>query len=964
MKDHTFRLLSWNAHSLDGLKAFAVNTLMKEGIIDFAGVSETWKTIKEGYYEGMRSYGLDTVANRRGLAWFDANRDKEDDSDLPTALILKEYSFQTEQLCVITWQIGDMMVLYVYLPNGNSRLGMDLLRELIQKLKVMNPLITVMGDLNAKLDCIGDGYNAAGRALAEMIDDGVIQRIPLNHTTFLTSGSCLDHVLTTCTDRILDYGVTSDSYESDHLPIWVQISVESTSDMKLCDKAPMVTSWRQVAQFMEKMLPDFDEKQNFVEQVDTFVRLVNIGKDKYSRPRGDNSTKSMVRIHVDKELKSLFRQRNSARGELKKRLSKTIRRLIRRRKRKAWAEFVHRGASAKKSKSLWQMFRKSRGSSHGSKIDVDSDPEKAREIAELFEAAHYIKPSIRANLDDTVPDIAVFDGQLFIEETNCEEIECILKRLPRKGSAGVDNIPYLLFREAGDRMTQWITDCVNASLKCGAMGTCWKQALIRPLAKPSGGYRPISLISNMAKVVERVLCRRLMKYLKENNLLPQNQYAIQGGTSAALNGLLDFVNTSPYPCYLVFFDVKKAFDRVHVPTLLRKLEQIGIPDYIIRWIANFVLDRTCRLGASQYEMAEGIPQGSVLSPILFMLYTSEILNGFRDAYCAAYADDLVIGYQSRNPLLTPNRLQRILTDFYKRTLELGIELDARKTKMMIARSERARKSTAKKYRLHLGDSNLDYCTKYKYLGVILDSRMSFSGWITRKLKEAAKRESFVFRLRSLTRKPLRALWKGYVFSYFIYGLPEVWHLLKETQKRRLLHFYGMSAKRLAGLPWQANKDEALPYAGLHSLEKVIEHRRAPIPEGRARKPRLSTPELTVDLPSSIDGRHIEITFTRWRSGCLLSNVFKHQHHFGPGPLCRFCKLADETRMHILFDCTSIDRVVREKFLAQVVDIYQIHRAELCLGHILGLGQLKVNNSQLFRLAALLTEYLDSIRYFA
>ena len=167
------------------------------------------------------------------------------------------------------------------------------------------------------------------------------------------------------------------------------------------------------------------------------------------------------------------------------------------------------------------------------------------------------------------------------------------------------------------------------------------------LPKSSGGWWPIALLSNVCKFLVRVVLHRLKQHL----VAPTNQFAAYGGTNAALNLLQQYIRrheSHALPVYAVFLDVSKAFDRVHVPSLFHLLRD-QIPMYLLRWITNFLSNRTGSLGDAKVEIANRVPQGSVLGPFLFQHYVKNILSGLPNhMHAAAYADDFVIASAGRS----------------------------------------------------------------------------------------------------------------------------------------------------------------------------------------------------------------------------------------------------------------------------------------------------------------------------
>jgi hypothetical protein len=156
----------------------------------------------------------------------------------------------------------------------------------------------------------------------------------------------------------------------------------------------------------------------------------------------------------------------------------------------------------------------------------------------------------------------------------------------------------------------------NLSLKQGCFYSEWKKAKIYALRKPSGGFRGISLLSVLGKTLEKIAYIHLKKAIQ----IPDERFAFKG-TDKALSRFFSWLKERPNEVhYCVFLDVVKAFDRVSHEKLLELLVQEMVPSWIVRWLRSFIQNRSARIGNFSYNLENGVPQGCVVSPILFCLY--------------------------------------------------------------------------------------------------------------------------------------------------------------------------------------------------------------------------------------------------------------------------------------------------------------------------------------------------------
>lgn len=193
----------------------------------------------------------------------------------------------------------------------------------------------------------------------------------------------------------------------------------------------------------------------------------------------------------------------------------------------------------------------------------------------------------------------------------------------------------------------------------------WKHAFITPIPKKQpysdpGNYRPISITSIFARTFEKIMKKHVLEYIEKSGVISENQFGFMKGRSvetAVLTSLNDWTaavergNRSD----VVYFDFSKAFDKVPVDKLLIKMEMAGIHPMIRAWIQSFLTGRTYQVKvrqeySSMYSAHSGVPQGGVLSPLLFLLYTFELPAKIArlGAACKMYADDIKIYKEIEN----------------------------------------------------------------------------------------------------------------------------------------------------------------------------------------------------------------------------------------------------------------------------------------------------------------------------
>jgi hypothetical protein len=447
---------------------------------------------------------------------------------------------------------------------------------------------------------------------------------------------------------------------------------------------------------------------------------------------------------------------------------------------------------------------------------------------------------------------------------------------------------------------------------------------------------------------------------------------MNGGTEFALEKLFQMVvekSNHRIPCYAVFLDVVKAFDRVYIPKLLSILTEMGIDPNLIRWLKSYLPNRFAYVAEPEfrYKIANGVPQGSVLSPTLFVLYVADLFKDLKLYYNAQYADDFVLISARPDPYEAVKELNEQLAIVDKRCKDRAISLDGDKCKAMWF-LKRARKSPPLP-EVKLGGKTLEYVREYKYLGLILDNQLTFAATVEKKVKECYRRASYIWRLGSASKRKRRVLWQGFVGSYLFYGLCTFFRFLTKSRQDALHRVYFMAARNISGLIKSAYGPTALQEAGLEPLQVVIDGRREALlgrMEGIRPKRRIKQKRWDcVEVDRNEKARSIELTFSRWRADAMYSNRLKFKMGVREDDLCRLCSSAPETREHILFECTSVEESIRSNYMRKIKLILneQDDERSLSLDEVLAKDKM-LKKRQVTRLAISLWSYLQQIEYIA
>ena len=296
----------------------------------------------------------------------------------------------------------------------------------------------------------------------------------------------------------------------------------------------------------------------------------------------------------------------------------------------------------------------------GKQLYAKSNQEKAEVLSTFFQSVftdepagqlpHLERPEITQQLLDAP-----------VEESTVLKL---LKQLDTTKTPGPDGIHPVVLRELSDVIAAPLQIIFNTSLQTGQLPSVWKQANISAIfkkgekKKPSN-YRPVSLTCITCKIMEKILRQRIIEHMTINSLLTKQQYGFLSGrsTTQQLTQVLDHWSSildKGSTLDVIYFDFKKAFDTVPHKRLLHKLKNYGIPEHILNWLAAFLTDRKQRVGVNGVfsewaEVISGIPQGSVMGPVMFVVYINDLPDCIKSCLFL-FADDTKLYREIRSPI--------------------------------------------------------------------------------------------------------------------------------------------------------------------------------------------------------------------------------------------------------------------------------------------------------------------------
>ena len=362
-------------------------------------------------------------------------------------------------------------------------------------------------------------------------------------------------------------------------------------------------------------------------------------------------------------------------------------------------------------------------------------------------------------------------------------------RTIKSNASGVDSISAYFLKLGIEHSVYAFTDIINASITYNKFPERWKKALVKPLPKVANpivatDYRPISLLPAFSKILEKLVAKQMIEYLKATGYLDnlQSAYKQSHSTITALLNVTDDIYEAlenSELTFLVLLDYSKAFDCANHKLILAKLQAAGFKNDSLSWITSYLSGRSQKVVAGSVEsdwesVANGVPQGSVLGPLLFTILVSDISDAIKRGRYHLYADDTQLYYKCKvedanSTIAHINSDLKNIFDYSKRNC---LKLNASKSKFIVIGSRPNLKKLKNTVldEIKLGQDVIEREYAVKNLGIVFDEYFSWHKHVNLITAKAYGKLQHVFRFKNfLSQKAKWSLSETYILSQFNYG---------------------------------------------------------------------------------------------------------------------------------------------------------------------------------------------------
>ena len=392
------------------------------------------------------------------------------------------------------------------------------------------------------------------------------------------------------------------------------------------------------------------------------------------------------------------------------------------------------------------------------------------------------------------------ESSMFFSPITEDEVVKIIKTLDARKSAGHDNIPILIIKKLANELSIPLTYIFNLSLSSGIVPEQLKIARVVPIHKKEGkdvfnNYRPISVLPGFSKILERLVFNRCIAFLNKHNILYDDQFGFRPkhSTNMAIiklvNKIVQAANNDEITAGL-FLDLSKAFDTIKHDILLDKMAHYGIRGLALEWFRNYLSNRKQFVDYNSHNselklINTGMPQGSILGPLGFIIYVNDIPNSVPNLSLILYADD-TSAFTSHKDISTLNNIMNDgLFKLNKWFQSNKLSLNTKKSNVMLFGTHIKTNQYRNELKVSIENAEIECVNACKFLGVTIDQNLTWENHINQLTKKCSSSIGMLFKVKNfLPETALLSLYNTLVLSHINYGIT-AWSSAGISAKTRL-----------------------------------------------------------------------------------------------------------------------------------------------------------------------------------
>ena len=439
----------------------------------------------------------------------------------------------------------------------------------------------------------------------------------------------------------------------------------------------------------------------------------------------------------------------------------------------------------------------------------EQDITDEKEIAEIFNSYFIDKiEDLKKNIDNSqVKDpteklrekVKNKNLHFKIRTVTEEKVSKAMKEMKKKKSAGLDGIGQDLLLQGAEIVAIPLTRMINNSIESGIFPTEWKKAMVTPILKKGDqkdkkNYRPVSCLATASKVMEKIVCEQITRHMEINKLLPDSQHGFREkrSTMTALSEIQrDWIENTErkHVTGVLFWDLSAAFDTLNVNLLVEKLKLYGCNELTCKWFNSFLTGREqmVKIGkaiSSARQLSSGVPQGSILSPIIFTIYCADLEEWVKHSKLLNYADDTSSSHSGQEQTTVIKNLEEDATNILQFMASNGLVANPSKTEYMLLNSRNKEETNS----IKVGTSEVQQVRSAKLLGITMDEDQKWTShfWGKKGLLQSLNQRLFAIRRISnhIPKNKVRRVVDSIWMSKLRYGLQLTQRVRLEEEERK------------------------------------------------------------------------------------------------------------------------------------------------------------------------------------
>ena len=911
------RILQWNANGLSA-KADELEVSLGKLDVDVCLIQETKLRPKhrEPSFEKYRMLRFDRETTKVGgglatlikktLPFEEIYKGSKDGTDVQTCRV---------RMSKNKW----MTITNLYCPPVNSK-GQDISECIATELIPSLASSFIAGDFNAHCPLWEDDYpeDKRGEQVAEwaMEKELSILNTGAPTRTNIVSGRGTAPDVTLCGkwwNNKCDWYVEGPIGSSDHLPIVTSISCKTHHQPVLGARA----RWRSQGVDWKEFTKEVEEKMEesmmgVVTNIHERVKRLNsiMMEAAYKHVGKVKPRKKKRNLWLTPTVRGCIRKRNKLRRDLKTNRKewldacKETNDAIREAKTECWREVVEGAINSEEEGKVWSFVKTLNGTPDRNSPNealvvggrrITSDKRKADAFIDNYAEVSRLKFT-RAERRTNLQAKRMLRKQTVNDESCCdftiEELNKAIQKMKAKGAAGDDEIPPSFLKALGPIARAELLRIFNLSFDRADLPRIWRVASIIPLLKAGKSprelqsYRPVSLTSCVVKTMERMVANRLQYLAETQGMFNKLQAGFRKGRSCedqilkVVQRIEDgFQEKKMERSVLVLLDYSKAYDKVWQNKLLLAMDEKGVPHKFLKWIAAFLTDRQARVRFQSSHsktrvMRQGLPQGAVLSPLLFLFFIDDLAEQLPDdTLNTLFADDVSAVATHRSKEVAMETAQRTVNVVAAWSREWKLDLNAAKSEVAFFSTNTHESTWRPTIKLYDGDlqrlfddgEEFTFRENPRLLGVILDRQLCFGPQVKHVTGEATKKLRLLRMVSNsewgASKKFLKNLYQTFGLSKMNYAAPAWQGWLSDSQKARLEVEQNKALRIVTGQYKDTHCDALRKEANICSMATSIRRECAKAGEKAARQPQDHPRRITWEAVSTQRCRK------SWRSEC-------------------------------------------------------------------------------------------------